>query len=264
MSKKTKVIAITNQKGGVAKTTTAINIGAGLAVKGKNVLLVDMDNQSDLSDWFGYDGRQKPTITDLIWNTVSQVIPPIESAVHHSDTENVDYIPSDSRLAAMISVIGTDSDSINVLTRLFSDSFFDKYDYIIVDCPPNLDLIVSNILKSCDKVLIPVQSEKWAYKGVNQLLTVLQRIKNTADVRQYVLGMLVTMCNSRTNSAKTVIHSLKESYGDYVFDTVISYLNEVKVSAMTGESLVSKKTVTGQQYMTVVEEIIGKEEQNNV
>ena len=109
-------------------------------------------------------------------------------------------------------------------------------------------------------MLIPVQSDKWAYKGVNQLLTVLQRVKNTADVRQYVLGMLITMCNSRTNSAKTVIQSMKDSYGDYVFDTVISYLNEVKVSSMTGESLIYNNTVTGQQYMEIVDEILNREE----
>ena len=260
MSNSKTIIAVTNQKGGVAKTTSVINIGAGLATKGKKVLLVDMDNQSDLSDWFGYDGKQKPTITDLIWNTVSQMVLPVESAVYHSDTENIDYIPSDSRLSSMIAVIGTDSDSMGVIARLFDDSFFDKYDYIIFDCPPNLDLIVANILKACDKVLIPVQSEKWAYKGVNQLLTVLQRVKNTADVRQYVLGMLITMCNSRTNSAKTVIQSMKDSYGDYVFDTVISYLNEVKVSSMTGESLIYNNTVTGQQYMEIVDEILNREE----
>ena len=82
---KTKVIAVTNQKGGVAKSTTTINVGAGLAVRGKNVLLVDMDGQGDLSGWLGYDGEQKPTISDLIWSTVSQVNPPIENAVYHSD-----------------------------------------------------------------------------------------------------------------------------------------------------------------------------------
>ena len=258
---KTKVIAVTNQKGGVAKSTTTINVGAGLAIRGKNVLLVDMDGQGDLSGWLGYDGEQKPTVSDLIWSTVSQVNPPIENAVHHSDTENIDYIPSDSRLPLMISIIGSDSDSIGVLDRLFSNSFFNKYDYIIIDCHSHLDLLVSNVLKACDKVLIPVQSDKLAYDGVYKLLSILQSIKNTTYVQRYVVGMLITMCNSRTNSAKTVIKALKDSYGDCVFETFISYRDEAKVSTITKQSLVGKKSsVIGQQYMAVVDEIISKEE----
>ena len=261
---KTKVIAVTNQKGGVAKSTTTINVGAGLAVRGKNVLLVDMDGQGDLSGWLGYDGEQKPTISDLIWSTVSQVNPPIENAVYHSDTENVDYIPSDSRLPLMISIIGSDSDSIGVIDRLFSDSFFDKYDYIIIDCHSHLDLLVSNVLKACDKVLIPVQSDKLAYDGVFKLLSVLQSIKNVTYVQRYVVGMLITMCNSRTNSAKTVMKALKDSYGDCVFETFISYRDEAKVSTINKTSLVgNKKSVIGQQYMAVVDEIISKEENGN-
>ena len=261
---KAKIIAVANQKGGVAKTTSVINIGAGLALKGKKVLLVDTDNQSHLSRFLGYDGTDgKPTISELIWQTVSKVQKPVSEAIRKSEL-GVDYIPSNFMLAGIISILGTDSDSTGVFSRLFSDGTFDEYDYIIIDCPPTLDLLVSNALKACDKVLIPVQSDFWAYEGVDQILATLQRAKQTSDIKPYVLGMLVTMFNKRTNSAKAIMDAMNESYGEYVFETAIAFRDEVKVATIEHKTLVGKKnSITGQQYMAVVEEIIGKEGKTN-
>ena len=261
---KAKIIAVANQKGGVAKTTSVINIGAGLALKGKKVLLVDTDNQSHLSRFLGYDGTDgKPTISELIWQTVSKVQKPVSEAIRKSEL-GVDYIPSNFMLAGIISILGTDSDSTGVFSRLFSDGTFDEYDYIIIDCPPTLDLLVSNALKACDKVLIPVQSDFWAYEGVDQILATLQRAKQTSDIKPYVLGMLVTMYNKRTNSARAIMDAMNESYGEYVFENAIAFRDEVKVATIEHKTLVGKKnSVTGQQYMAVVDEIIGKEGQGN-
>ena len=142
---KAKIIAVANQKGGVAKTTSVINIGAGLALKGKKVLLVDTDNQSHLSRFLGYDGTDgKPTISELIFQTVSKVMKPVSEAIRKSEL-GVDYIPSNFMLAGIISILGTDSDSTGVFSRLFSDGTFDEYDYIIIDCPPTLDLSLSTV-----------------------------------------------------------------------------------------------------------------------
>ena len=261
---KAKIIAVANQKGGVAKTTSVINIGAGLALKGKKVLLVDTDNQSHLSRFLGYNGTDdKPTISELIWQTVSKVQKPVSEAIRKSEL-GVDYIPSNFMLAGIISILGTDSDSTGVFSRLFSDGTFDEYDYIIIDCPPTLDLLVSNALKACDKVLIPVQSDFWAYEGVDQILATLQRAKQASDIKPYVLGMLVTMFNKRTNSAKAIMDAMNESYGEYVFETAIAFRDEVKVATIEHKTLVERKnSITGQQYMAVVEEIIGKEGQTN-
>ena len=261
---KAKIIAVANQKGGVAKTTSVINIGAGLALKGKKVLLIDTDNQSHLSRFLGYDGTDgKPTISELIWQTVSKVQKPVSEAIRKSEL-GVDYIPSNFMLAGIISILGTDSDSTGVFSRLFSDGTFDNYDYIIIDCPPTLDLLVSNALKACDKVLIPVQSDFWAYEGVDQILATLQRAKQTSDIKPYVLGMLVTMYNKRTNSARAIMDAMNESYGEYVFENAIAFRDEVKVATIEHKTLVGKKnSITGQQYMAVVEEIIGKEGQAN-
>ena len=261
---KAKIIAVANQKGGVAKTTSVINIGAGLALKGKKVLLVDTDNQSHLSRFLGYDGTDsKPTISELIFQTVSRVMKPVSEAIRKSEL-GVDYIPSNFMLAGIISILGTDSDSTGVFSRLFSDGTFDEYDYIIIDCPPTLDLLVSNALKACDKVLIPVQSDFWAYEGVDQILATLQRAKQASDIKPYVLGMLVTMYNKRTNSARAIMDAMNESYGEYVFETAIAFRDEVKVATIEHKTLVERKnSITGQQYMAVVEEIIGKEGQDN-
>ena len=261
---KAKIIAVANQKGGVAKTTSVINIGAGLALKGKKVLLVDTDNQSHLSRFLGYDGTDgNPTISELIFQTVSKVMKPVSEAIRKSEL-GVDYIPSNFMLAGIISILGTDSDSTGVFSRLFSDGTFDNYDYIIIDCPPTLDLLVSNALKACDKVLIPVQSDFWAYEGVDQILATLQRAKQASDIKPYVLGMLVTMYNKRTNSARAIMDAMNESYGEYVFETAIAFRDEVKVATIEHKTLVGRKnSITGQQYMAVVEEIIGKEGQTN-
>ena len=261
---KATLIAVANQKGGVAKTTTVINIGAGLALRGKKVLLVDADNQSHLSRFFGYNTQDgKPTIAELIWQTVSKVRQPVTDAVRPSEL-GLDYIPSNFMLAGILSILGTDSDSTGVFSRLFSDSAFEVYDYIIIDCPPTLDLLVSNALKACDKVLIPVQSDYWAYEGVDQLFATLQRAKQTNDIKPYVLGMLVTMYNKRTNSAKAIMDAMTDSYGSYVFETAIAFRDEVKVATIEHKALVSRKSsVTGQQYMAVVDEIIRKEGQDN-
>jgi chromosome partitioning protein len=261
---KAKIIAVANQKGGVAKTTSVINIGAGLALKGKKVLLVDTDNQSHLSRFLGYDGTDgNPTISELIFQTVSKVQKPVSEAIRKSEL-GVDYIPSNFMLAGIISILGTDSDSTGVFSRLFSDGTFDEYDYIIIDCPPTLDLLVSNALKACDKVLIPVQSDYWAYEGVDQILATLQRAKQTSDIKPYVLGMLVTMYNKRTNSARAIMDAMNESYGEYVFENAIAFRDEVKVATIEHKTLVGKKnSITGQQYMAVAEEIIGKEGQAN-
>ena len=123
---------------------------------------------------------------------------------------------------------------------------------------------MSNALKACDKVIIPVQSDYWAYEGVDQLLATLLRVKQTSDIKPYVLGMLVTMFNSRTNSAKSILKAMNESYGEYVFKNAISSLDEVKVAAINHKPLVGKKhSKAGQQYMAVVDEIICREGQNN-
>lgn len=254
-----KIIAIANQKGGVAKTTTAVNIGAGLAQKGNRVLLVDIDSQNHLSRWLGFTASDgKPTVADLIYQEVAELKTyPISSFVRHNEKMKLDYIPANHMLSGILAILGTDSDSTTVLQRIFSDIFFSEgYDCIIIDCQTSLDLLVTNALKACDKLLIPVQADMLAYEGVTQMLMTLQRVKNS-DFKEHLLGMLITMYQKNTNMSNAIMSALNASYGEFVFKTPIAYRTEVKESSVDKTALVLKKSSpVGQQYRAVVEEII--------
>lgn len=254
-----KIISIANQKGGVAKTTTAVNIATGLALKNKRVLVVDIDSQNHLSRWLGYMGADgKPTVADLIYQQVSQLKTySYDDFIRHNDSLMVDYIPSNSMLSGILAILGTDSDSTTVLKRIFSDPFFsDSYDYIIIDCLPSLDLLVTNALKASDKLLIPVQADMLAYEGIDQMLITLQRIKG-GDLSEHLLGMLITMFQKNTNMSNAIMEAIVKSYGDFVFKTPIAYRTEVKESSVNRTALVLRKgSYVGQQYKDVVDEII--------
>lgn len=255
--KKTTIITVANQKGGVGKTTTVINVGAGLSKMGKKVLLVDLDPQNHLSRYLGYAPDGQPTVSELIHQEVSQIkICDYENFIRHNDKENIDYIPTTNMLSGAIGTLGMDSDSLNVINRIFHYDYFQKYDYIIFDCMPSLDLITSNALKCCDKLLIPVQSELWAFEGVNQMLNIFQKVKN-GDITKYILGVLLTMYRKNTNMSKSVLQAAKESYGDFVFKTPISFRAEVSNSTITHNTCVScKNSTVGVEYMQVVIKIL--------
>lgn len=252
-----KIISIANQKGGVAKTTTAVNIGAGLALRGNRVLLIDIDSQSHLSRWLGHEAPDgNPTVSELIYQEVSQLQTyGIDKFIRHNEKMKVDFIPSNHMLSGIISIIGADTD---VLKRIFASSFFsDRYDYIIIDCLTSLDLLVTNALKASDKLLIPVQADMLAYEGVNKMLLRLQEIKNSYSFSEYLLGLLVTMYQKNTNMSNSIFDALKTSYGSFVFNTPIAYRTEVKESSVSRTALVLRKgSYVGQQYRDIVDEVI--------
>ena len=184
------IISVCSEKGGVGKTTTAVNIAGGLAKKGAKVLVLDLDQQQNASYALGYIKDGKPTMAELIYNTVAEIDNDCNAAIRH--TENgIDYIPASQMLTSITSTIATDSDSNYVIRRLLQDKVFENYDFIIIDCRTLLDLLVSNAMNASDHIVIPVESGIYAYNGLDKMLGKVASINNSTNKKLRVLGILL-------------------------------------------------------------------------
>ena len=234
-----KVIALANQKGGVGKNTTAINLGIGLARHGKKVLLIDANAQGNLTDSLGWNEPDKLPIS--LATVISKVITekPIEPNVgilHHA--EGVDLMSSNIELSAMeVSLINTMSRE-SVL-RNYLNEVKDKYDYVLIDCMPSLGMITVNALAAADSVIIPVQAHYLPAKGMSQLLQTISRVKKNINPNLKIDGALITMVDSRTNFAKEISSLLRDNYGDKlrVFKTEIPLAIKAAETSAEGKSI---------------------------
>ena len=235
----TKVIALANQKGGVGKTTTTVNLGIGLARHGKKVLLIDADAQGNLTDSLGWNEPDKlPVSLATVMSKVitEEPIEPNEGILHHA--EGVDLMPANIELSAMeVSLVNTMSRE-SVL-RNYLNEVKDKYDYVLIDCMPSLGMITVNALAAADSVIIPVQAHYLPAKGMSQLLQTIGRVKKNINPNLKIDGALITMVDSRTNFAKEISSLLRNNYGDKlrVFKTEIPLAIKAAETSAEGKHL---------------------------
>lgn len=213
MSKKATIIAVVNQKGGTGKTTTTENLGVGLALEGKKVLLVDTDPQASLTVSLGnpYPDDLSSTLSDLMGKIMMEKpIVPGEGIIHHP--EGVDLMPANIELSGM-EVALVNAMSRETILRQYLDTVKQNYDYILLDCMPSLGMLTVNALAAADNVLIPVQAAYLPAKGLEQLLETINKVKRQINPKLRIEGILLTMVDNRTNYSKDISNLIRESYG---------------------------------------------------
>ena len=211
-----KIIAIVNQKGGVGKTTTAVNLAAGVGLAGKKVLLVDADPQGNSTSGFGINKKQvKTTSYEMLIGTGK-----LESAVIKTEFKNVDVVPSSMDLAAAeVDLIEIEHREAQLKMALAGER--DNYDYIFIDCPPSLGLITINALNASDTVLVPIQCEYFALEGLSQLMASVRQVKRLYNPTLEIEGIVLTMYDGRLNLTGQVVSEIKKYFANKLYKTVI-------------------------------------------
>ena len=248
-----RMIAIANQKGGVGKTTTSVNLSACLAYLGKKVLLIDIDPQGNTSSGIGVaKGDLEVCIYDVLIDDE-----PVENVILQTKLENLYVLPATISLAgAEIELVSTISRELRLKNAL--DPIKEKFDYIIIDCPPSLGLLTINALTASDAIIIPVQCEYYALEGLSQLLSTIRLVQKHLNKNLMIDGVLLTMLDARTNLGLQVIEEVKKYFQDKVYKTVVPRNVRLSEAPSHGESIIQydPKSRGAEVYLELAREVI--------
>jgi len=248
-----RIVAIANQKGGVGKSTTAINLGAYLAMEGKRILVVDLDPQSNATSGIGVGQHSsEQQIYDVLVNEV-----PLEEIIVHTSTEGLDLAPSSLRLAgAEVELVSLYSREGRLSKSL--EPVKENYDIILVDCPPSLGLLTVNALAAADEVLIPIQCEYYALEGLVLLLRTIEKIRVYLNPELRIGGILLTMHDARTNISKQVMEEVRKQYPNETFITVIPRNVRLSEAPSYGQPISQYDPLSrgAQAYQSLAKEVI--------
>lgn len=250
------IVAIVNQKGGVAKTTTAINLAAALAKKKKKVLLLDLDPQANATSGLGLPkDPERLTIYDGLLGEATA-----EALILPTERDGLFLLPSSMDLAAAEQVLATEEDRVLRLKMLLEPVRAD-YDYIYIDCPPSLSLLTINALTAADELLVPVQAEYYALEGLSQLIETVQKIRETTNPSLEIGGFLMTMVDHRMRLARQVVDNVRQSLGDRVFKTTIPRNVRLSEAPSYGKSIIDYEPFSkgGRAYMALAKEVMARD-----
>lgn len=253
-----RIIAIANQKGGVGKTTTAINLSASLASLGKKVLAIDMDPQGNMSSGLGVDKNEvEKTVYDLIIGNIG-----IEECIYEEVIENLDVLPSNIDLsAAEIELIGVDNKEYIIRDEV--NKVKEKYDFIIIDCPPALSMLTINAMTTSDSVLVPIQCEYYALEGLSQLIHTIELVQERLNPELEIEGVVFTMYDARTNLSLQVVENVKDNLNQNIYKTIIPRNVRLAEAPSYGMpiNLYDPKSKGTESYLLLAEEVINKGEE---
>ena len=251
-----KIIAIANQKGGVGKTTTAVNLSACLAEKGKKVLTIDIDPQGNTTSGLGVDKNSvENTLYELLLSEAD-----VRDTIIKNVVQNVDLIPSNVNLSgAEIELIGIENKEY--ILKEITDKVRSEYDYIIMDCPPSLSMLTINALTAATSVLVPIQCEYYALEGLSQLIHTIELVKDRLNNNLEIEGVVFTMYDARTNLSLQVVENVKDNLKQNIYKTIIPRNVRLAEAPSYGQpiTIYDSRSAGAESYRLLAEEVINRE-----